>query len=115
MTKNLNIYLYSFLSIIGFVFPNYIVFQTVLKYGTYDFSRLITDLNSSLYTQFIGADLAIAGATFLAFYIIENRKNKIKYAWLSLVASLLVGFSFGFPLFLLIREVNLGKSMTESL
>jgi hypothetical protein len=115
MTKNLNIYLYSFLSVIGFVIPNYIVFQTIAKYGTYDFSRLQTDLNSSLYTQFIGADLAIAALTFLAFYIIETRKNKIKYAWLSLVGSLLVGFSFGFPLFLLIREVSLGKRKVESI
>ena len=109
MTKNLNIYLYSFLSILGFIVPNYIVLQTVIKYGTYDFAKLFSDMNSSLYTQFISADLAIAALVFVVFYILETRKNKIKYAWLSLVGCLLVGFSFGFPLFLLLREVSLGK------
>ncbi len=109
MTKNLNICLYSFLSVLGFIVPNYIVFQTIIKYGTYDFAKLFSDMNYSLYTQFIGADLGIAALVFIVFYILETRKNKIKYAWLSLLGCFLVGFSFGFPLFLLIREVSLGK------
>jgi ABC-type Fe3+ transport system permease subunit len=107
--KNLNIYLYSFLCVLGFVIPNYIIIQTVIKYGTYDFSRLFSDINYSLYTSLIGADLAIAATTFLVFYIVETRKTKIKKAWLSLLGCVFVGLSFGFPLFLLIREVNISK------
>lgn len=112
--KNLNIYLYSGLAVLGFVVPNYIVIQTVIKYGTYDFSRLISDLDYSLYTQFIGADLAIAATTFIIFYILETRKSKIKNAWISLLGTFLVGVSFGFPLFLLIREINILKNQAKS-
>ena len=109
MKNKLNIYIYSFLSIIGFIIPNWIVFQTIQKYGTYNFSELFSSTNANLYTQFIGADLGLAALVFIVFYILETRKANINYAWLSLVGTFLVGFSFGFSLFLLIREVNLQK------
>jgi Terpene cyclase DEP1 len=109
MVRSTNITIYSLLSVIGFIVPNSIVMQTVLSTGTYDFGQLFQSMDTNLYTRFVGADLGISALVFLAFYVIESRKTPIKFVWLALIGTFLVGLSFGFPLFLLLREINLTK------
>ncbi|MBC7472521.1 MAG: DUF2834 domain-containing protein [candidate division SR1 bacterium] len=55
--------------------------------------------------------MGLNALVFLAFYYIKANKKHIKFVWLPLFGTLLVGLSFGFPLMLLLRELGEGKDM----
>jgi hypothetical protein len=74
--------------------------------GTYDFGELFRAMDANLYTRFVSVDLGISALVFVAFYFLESKKKTIKYVWLSIIGTFLVGLSFGFPLFLLLRELE---------
>lgn len=107
VSKKTKIIFYSLLSVIGFVLPNIIVFQTITTTGTYDFAQLLAVYNLNLYARFIAVDLSIAALTFLAYFAFNFKT--VKHSWLALVGTFLVGFSFGFPLFLLLNELDNSK------
>lgn len=90
--------------------PNLIVTQTILVTGTYDFSELFRSVNMNLYTRFLGVDLGVSALVFIVFYFVEANKKPIKFVWLPLLGTLLVGLSFGFPLMLLLRELSEGNN-----
>jgi hypothetical protein len=106
------IQIYTALSIIGFIIPNIVVVETIINTGGYDFSQLFAVFSLNYYSKFLALDLTIASATFLAYYFIETSKTPIKRAWLALLGTFLVGFSFGFPLFLLLKERMLSQSIS---
>lgn len=100
---------YLFLSLLGFVVPNYFVFQIILEQNGFDLVTFIQDISLNNSARFILTDLAIAATTFVVFLFYEARRLKIKYWWLSILGTFLVGVSFGFPLFMYLRQVELDK------
>jgi cytochrome c biogenesis protein CcdA len=103
---NHKIILYSILTIIGFLVPNYIVFQTVLSTGTFDFLEFFRSFNYNYYTRFTAVDLGITGFTFLTYYFLEFKNLDLKQRYLPILGTFLVGLSFGFPLFLVLKEMS---------
>jgi Terpene cyclase DEP1 len=103
---NHKIILYSILTIIGFFVPNYVVFQTILSTGTFDFLEFFRSFDYNYYTRFTAADLGITGIAFLTYYFLEFKKLDLKVRFLPLLGTFLVGMSFGFPLFLLLKEIS---------
>jgi hypothetical protein len=54
-------------------------------------------------------DLFITATVFIVFALYEGFKLKIKHLWIPFIATIIVGASLGFPLFLYLREINLEK------
>jgi DMSO/TMAO reductase YedYZ heme-binding membrane subunit len=98
---------YLFMAVLGFIIPNLIVWQIITQTGGFDVLKFLSDSNTNLASQFIAIDLAISATAGVGFIIIESHRQKIKYWWAALVGTALVGFSFGFPLFLYLRELSL--------
>jgi Terpene cyclase DEP1 len=107
MTSQTKTKIYLFFTILGFILPNWVIFETFRITGEFDFGLFFEAMNSSLYARFIASDFLITATTCLVYYILEWRAGKLgRWAATPLLGTFLVGISFGFPLFLLIRELN---------
>lgn len=100
---------YLFLSLLGFFVPNYFAYLIFVEQKGFDLNRFITDISLNASSRFILIDLGIAATTFMAFLFYESRGLKIKLWWLPIVGTFLVGVSFGFPLFMYLRQIELEK------
>lgn len=58
----------------------------------------------------VAADLLISAFIFFVFALIEGRRIGMSGVWVYIPATLMVGLSFGLPLFLYFRERQLGSA-----
>jgi hypothetical protein len=96
------------LSIIGFLIPNWVVIDIIMKTGTIDFVKFIATYDSSLYQRFISFDFLITATTFMAIYFFEYKNLDKRYRFFPLIGAFAVGVCFGFPLlmYLLVSKNN---------
>ena len=99
-------HIYLILCIIGFVFPYYFLIQFLIEHGI-NLQLMIDKLFANKISSFFGVDVFISAVVLVLFVLVE-RKNVKKYS-LAIFGTLLVGVSFGLPLFLYLREYNLEK------
>lgn len=102
-------YFYLVLTIIGVILPYSALIPFIIEHDSdmvYLFSRPFQEDA----TTFFAYDLFIAGTAAAAFIVHEGRRNRIK-GWGWCIAGIFaVGFCFGLPLFLYLREHQKGKS-----
>ena len=103
MTKK-NIFL--ILAIIGFIAPYYFFVQ-VPPENLLDLPALIQPLFANNFMKGVAMDLTVSVIVFWVYVFIESSNLQMKYPWLYLLATLLVGLSFALPLFLYFRERRL--------
>lgn len=107
MIKNI----YLLLSILGFILPSYFLFQIIIEQNGFNLGQFITDISLNSSSKFVLLDLGIAATTFLVFLYYENRKVKLNLWWLPVIGTFLVGVSFGFPLFMYLRQLEIDKKV----
>jgi hypothetical protein len=95
--------LYLLLAIAGFVLPYYFFVSFLFENGL-DLPLLISQLFANDISAFFAVDLIITAIVFLLFLYSEVPRYQVQNWWLYLVATLAVGPSFAFPLFLYFRE-----------
>jgi hypothetical protein len=105
-------YLYLILSIVGGGFTFYFVFEGMMENkGTFDVISFVQSTwTTNPYAKSLSCDFwtgAIAGTLFI---LIEGMRIKIKNLILYLLATVLIGFAFAFPLFLFFRHQKLAKN-----
>lgn len=98
--------LYLLLAIAGFALP-YCFFVSFLVRNGLDLVLLVNQLFANDISTFFAVDLLITAIVFLAFMYRESQRHGMKNWWVYIVATLLVGPSFAFPLFLYFRESHL--------
>ena len=102
MKKNI----FLLLAILGFIAPYYFISRFLLE-NSFNSALLFRQMFLNAGTTAFAADLFIAVLAFWIFVFIESSRLKMRHAWLYLIATLLVGLSFAFPLFLYFRERKL--------
>jgi hypothetical protein len=100
--------IYLALSVIGLIGP-FAVYMLMHQGHENTIYLLISPL-SSTYTAVFAADLLISMIVFWIFMTGEARKLAMRNWWLYILASVTVGLSFAFPLFLYFREKQLESS-----
>jgi len=98
--------IYLILCVFGFILPYSQIIPIILE-GNFDFQMISDQLFANRISTLFALDLFVTATAFVVFALYEGIKLKIKHLWIPLVASILVGASLGFPLFLYIREINL--------
>lgn len=93
---------YLLLAIAGFALPYYFFLSFLLEHGL-DLALLMDQLLANDISTFFAVDLLITAIVFLAYSYREAKRGKLGHWWLNVVATLLVGPSFAFPLFLFLR------------
>lgn len=101
--------LYIVLCVAGTLLP-YSQFIPFLREHGLDLRLFFEQLFSNQIGGFFGLDVIVSAVVLWAFVFIEGRRAGMKHLWTPIAASLAVGVSLGLPLFLYMREHQLGRS-----
>ncbi|OGW24907.1 MAG: hypothetical protein A2X59_12620 [Nitrospirae bacterium GWC2_42_7] len=102
--------IYLNLCILGAFIPWYIL---VGFFGTENVSlpSFFISIFANNVASAVAADLIVSGLVFFAFVYFEGRRMGLKHLWIYVLATLLVGLSFGLPLFLYYRAKAIEQSV----
>lgn len=100
---------YLLLSIAGLLLP-YSQFIPWLLDNGLDMGLFICELFANRIGGFFGLDVVVSALVLIPFVFVEGRRLGVKRLWLPVVGTLLVGVSFGLPLFLFLRESQLQQA-----
>jgi hypothetical protein len=68
---------------------------------------LVSELFSTRIGAFFGLDVIVSAMVLFLFIGVEGRRMSIKNRWVPIIATIAVGVSLGFPLFLYMRQLKL--------
>lgn len=100
--------LYLLLCLLGLILPYSQFVPWVLQHGL-NLSLFMRELFATRIGGFFGMDVIVSAVALIAFTRIESGRLGIRNRWLVVVAVLTVGVSLALPLFLYLREVELGR------
>jgi hypothetical protein len=103
--------LYLVLAVLGFVLPYYFFLSFLIENGP-DLGLLVSELFVNDISTFFAVDLIITALVFLVFMLREAGRYQMRNWWLYILATLAVGPSFAFPLFLYFREARIATLAT---
>jgi hypothetical protein len=98
------------LTVAGFVVPNVCIAIFFADEGI-DISGYFSLWTASTPSTQLLLDLVIAALAFFVWAAVEGPRVGIRRWWVCIPATLLVGLCFGLPLFLLMRERVLARTM----
>ena len=104
---------YLSLAVIGFVLPYYFFVSFLIENGL-DLQLLVSQLFANDISTFFAVDLIITAIVFLVFMYSEAQRYEMQNRWLYLIATLTLGPSFAFPLFLYFREGRIEALASET-
>lgn len=91
------------LAALGFVLPYSQFVAWLIQHGP-DPARMVADLFANGMSRFFAADVFVSAAVLLLFMHYDGRDRPVRGAWTATAGTLLVGVSFGLPLYLWLRE-----------
>jgi hypothetical protein len=106
-------YLYLLLAVLGALLP-LSQFVPASMDGSFSVANLISEMTATRNLRGIAFDLMIAAITGIVFMVREGRRLRVRLLWLPLVGTVVIGFSFGLPLFLYLRERQLLRGEEKS-
>ena len=102
-------HVYLLFCVLGALLPYCQLVPWVIEHGL-NLSLLAQELFSTRIGAFFGLDVVVSGLVLFLFIGAEGRRLSRKALWLPIVATLLVGVSLGFPLFLYLRQRELDNA-----
>lgn len=97
---------YLLLCIVGFAAPYTAFIAWLAEHGP-NGRLFVQQLFANRISTFFALDVLVSAVVLLRFSALESRRLQLHSRWVILVATLLVGVSFGLPLFLYLRERQL--------
>jgi len=101
-------HLYLGLCVIGTVLPYSQLIPWLATHGL-DFPLFFQELFSTRLSGFFALDVVVSAVVLVVFVLSEGRRLDLSLLWLPILATLLVGVSLGFPLFLYLRQRRLDE------
>ena len=99
-------HVYIGLCLLGAILP-YSQFVPWLDAHGLDLSLFFSELFSTRIGAFFGLDVLVSGLVLFVFIALEGRRLGVRNLWLPVVATVAIGVSLGFPLFLYMRQHEL--------
>lgn len=103
-------YFYGILVVVGVVLPYSQFIPWVIQNGP-DLSQLVGEITQTRIGLFAWMDVLVSAIVLIGFILFEGVRNGMRFLWLPIVGTLVVGVSLGLPLFLLIREIHIEKKL----
>lgn len=105
-------YFYGVISFLGLVLP-YSQFIPWVMHNGFDLSLLFETITNTRIGAFAWMDVLVTAIVLIGFILFEGTRKRIKYLWLPIAGTLLVGPSLGLPLFLLLRQLHVEKNIQK--
>ncbi|PYJ16073.1 MAG: hypothetical protein DME96_11135 [Verrucomicrobia bacterium] len=100
---------YLVLATLGILLPYWQFVPWLFEHGL-DLSLFFGELFANRVAGFFAMDVLVSAIVLIIFVQVEGRRLGIRGLWLPVVGTLLVGVSFGLPLFLYLRQIQLDRS-----
>jgi len=100
---------YLALAILGILLPYWQFVPWLFEHGL-DLSLFFRELFANRIGAFFAMDVLVSAIVLIIFVQVEGRRLGIRGLWVPMVGTLLVGVSFGLPLFLCLRQIQLNRS-----
>lgn len=100
---------YAALAVVGAVATWYFNFRFMQSTGGFDLIEFIKGGFADPAAGSLSADVLVAAAAFLIWVLREASRLNMRYGWIYVLLTLTVAFAFAFPLFLLMRQIQLGR------
>jgi Terpene cyclase DEP1 len=103
-------HLYLLFAVVGLVLPYSQFVPWLAEHHALNMSIFLRDLFANRISAFFAIDVIVSAVVLLIFIKAEGRKAGVTLVWLPIVGTLLVGVSFGLPLFLYFRQVQIDRA-----
>ena len=100
-------------SVLGLLLPYSVFLPWLLEHGL-DFALFVRELFVNRISAFFAVDVIVSAIVLIWFIQSEGKRLRVRLLWLPTVGTLLAGVSFGFPLFLFLRQVTLDRTTART-
>jgi Terpene cyclase DEP1 len=94
---------------LGLVLPYSQFVPWLLEHGL-NVTLFCSELFANRISSFFAMDVIVSAIVLLWFIQSEGRRLRVGLLWFPMVGTLVVGVSFGFPLFLFLRQLTLDRT-----
>ena len=99
--------------VLGLLFPYSQFVPWLLEHGL-NITLFCRELFANRISSFFAMDVIVSAIVLLWFIQSEGRRLRVRLLWLPTIGTLIVGVSFGLPLFLLLRQAMLDRSTAQA-
>ena len=99
--------------VLGLLLP-YSQFLPWLSEHGLDLALFARELFVNRISAFFATDVIVSAIVLIWFIQSEGKRLRVRLLWLPTVGTLLAGVSFGFPLFLFLRQVTLDRTTART-
>jgi hypothetical protein len=100
---------YLICCVLGLLLPYSQFVPWLLEHGL-DIISLCRELFANRISAFFAIDVIVSAIVLIWFIQSEGKRLRMQLLWVPIVGTLVVGVSFGFPLFLFLRQVSLDRT-----
>jgi hypothetical protein len=95
--------------VVGLLLPYSQFVPWLLEHGL-NFTLFFREMFANRIIAFFVIDVIVSAIVLVWFIQSEGKRSRVRLLWLPTVGTLVVGVSFGFPLFLFLRQVTLDRT-----
>jgi len=99
--------------LLGLVLPYAQFVPWLLEHGL-NVALLVRELFANRISAFFAMDVIVSAIVLIWFIQSEGKRLRVRFLWLPTVGTLVVGVSFGFPLFLFLRQCTLDRTAARA-
>jgi Protein of unknown function DUF2834 len=99
--------------VLGLVLPYSQFVPWFLEHGL-NFMLFFRELFANRISAFFAIDVIVSAIVLIWFIQSEGKRLRVSLLWLPTLGTLVVGVSFGFPLFLFLRQMTLDQTATRA-
>jgi Terpene cyclase DEP1 len=104
---------YLICCVLGLVFPYSQFLPWVLVHGL-NLTLFCRELFANRISAFFAADVIVSAIVLIWFIQSEGKRLRVRLLWFPTIGTAVVGVSFGFPLFLFLRQVTLDRTAARA-
>ena len=106
-------YVYLVCCVLGLILPYSQFVPWLLEHGL-NVTLFFRELFANRISAFFALDVIISAIVLISFIQSEGKRLRVRLLWLPTLGTLVVGVSFGFPLFLLLRQAMLDRTTARA-
>ena len=99
--------------VLGLILPYSQFVPWFLEHGL-NLTLFFRELFANRISAFFAMDVIISAIVLIWFIQSESKRLRVGLLWLPTLGTLVVGVSFGFPLFLFLRQMTLDRTATRA-
>lgn len=101
-------HIYLVLAAFGVILPYYHYWHFIQAYGN-DLAKFFSDVLVNDSSRFVLMDMLVTAIAFFVFVALDSKRRNVRYAWIAVAGVFMVGVSFGFPLYMYLRDKYGGR------